>query len=76
MKMNKSDLFQQAADILKASAIEVLTEAVTGDVSAIHVTGQIRNCVDALRNADFLQGKATMAGIFEESASFNEAHPL
>lgn len=68
MNVTKSELFEQAAEILKQSAIEGLTEAVTGDVSAIHVTGQIRNCVEALRDADFLQGKSSMAGRIEYAA--------
>ncbi len=77
--MNKSDLFDKAAEILKASAIEGLTEAVTGDINAIHVTGQIRNCVEALRDADFLQGKASIAGMIEyaedEEAEMEAATP-
>ncbi len=77
--MNKSEIFEKAADILKASAIEGLIEAVTGDINAIHVPGQIRNCVEALRDADFLQGKASIACMLEyaeaEEAEIEAATP-
>ena len=63
--MQKSEIYQGAADILTAKALKGLEEAVKGEVSGALLTGHIISCVKAMRADEFLQGKASIAGILE-----------
>ena len=65
--MNNAEIFDKAADILIAASLEGLREAVSGEVNAPHVTGQIKTCAQALRDADVLRGRANLARIVEEA---------